>query len=128
MKFQELDDVRWSKIEPLLPPRAKEGKPRASDRAIINGILYVLITGCRWIDIPRKYGDDSTANRRQRNWEKLDVWKRIMDTLTNEGYARGIVKVEELSIDSTTIAARKGGSSSGMTVITRKRGPSFMRA
>ena len=129
MKFQELDDVRWSRIEPLLPPRAKEGKPRDSDRAIINGILYVLITGCRWIDIPRKYGDDSTANRRLRNWEKLGVWKRIiMDALTNEGYARWIVKVEELSIDSTTIAVRKGGSSSGMTVITRRRGPNSMRA
>lgn len=128
MKFEELDDARWSRIEPLLPARAKEGRPRADDRAIINGILFVLITGCRWIDIPRKYGDDSTANRRLRRWEKLGVWKRIMNALIDEGCARGIIKIEELSIDSSTIAARKGGSSLVMMVTTRRKVPNYTSA
>lgn len=109
MRFQELDDVRWSMIRPFLPLHAKEGRPRADDRAMLNGILYVLITGCRWIDLPRKYGDDSTANRRLKNWERLGVWKRVMDALVCNGYTKGTVKMEELSIDSTTIAAKKGG-------------------
>lgn len=122
MKFEELDDMRWSRIEPLLPPRAREGKPRADDRSIVNGILFVLITGCRWIDIPKRYGDDSTANRRLRRWEREGVWKRIMGALINEGYGRGIIEIEELSIDSSTIAARKGGSSSAMMVITGRKG------
>lgn len=126
MKFEELDDARWNRIEPLLPPKEKEGKPRADDRSIVNGILFVLITGCRWIDIPRRYGDDSTANRRLRRWEREGVWKRIMDALIDEGYGRGIIEIEELSIDSSTIAARKGGSSSVMMVTTRRRGPSSM--
>ena len=108
MRFQELDDVRWKRIEPLLPPKAREGRPRADDRSIVNGILYVLITGCRWVDLPRKYGDDSTANRRLRRWGKQGVWKKVMDYLVAEGYSKGIVKMDELSIDSTTIAARKG--------------------
>jgi transposase len=64
MKFEELEDARWSRIEPLLPPRAREGKPRADDRSIVNGILFVLVTGCRGIDMPKRIGDDSTANRR----------------------------------------------------------------
>lgn len=109
MKFQELDDTRWNRIEPILPPKAKEGKPRADDRKTINGILYILITGCRWVDTPPKYGDDSTANRRLRRWENEGVWKRIMDSLINEGYGKGIIRMEELSIDSSTVAARKGG-------------------
>ncbi len=121
MKFEELDDNRWSRIAPLLPPRPREGRPRADDRSIVNGILFVLITGCRWIDIPRRYGDDSTANRRLRRWEKLGAWKRIMDSLINEGYGNGTIQVEELSIDSSTSAARKGGSSSVMTVTTGRR-------
>lgn len=70
MNFEEIDDVKWSRMEPLLPLKAKEGRPRADDRSIINGILYVLITGCRWVDMPSKYGDDSTANRRLGSWEK----------------------------------------------------------
>jgi transposase len=122
MKFEELDDTRWSRMEPLLPPRAREGKPRADDRSIVNGILFVLITGCRWIDMPKRYGDDSTANRRLRRWEREGVWKRIMDALVDEGYGRGVIEIEELSIDSSTIAARKGGSSSAMMVITGRKG------
>jgi len=121
MKFEELDDDRWAIIEPLLPPRAKEGRPRAEDRSIVNGILFVLVTGCRWVDIPKKYGDDSTANRRLRRWEEMGIWKRIMDALIGEGYARRLLEVEELSIDSSTVAARKGGSSSAMMVTIGRR-------
>jgi len=37
MKFEELDEVRWKTIGPLLPPKAKEGKPsQAQNRKIIN--------------------------------------------------------------------------------------------
>ena len=122
MKFEELDDTRWSRIEPFLPPLPKEGRPRADDRAIVNGILFLLITGCRWIDVPRKYGDDSTANRRLRRWEKLGVWERIMDALIDEGYGKGDIKIDEISIDSSTVAARKGGSSSAMMVTTGRKG------
>src|SRR5438128_12376809 len=115
MKFQQLDDVRWSRIEPFLPARAKEGRPRADDRAIVNGILFVLITGCRWIDIPPKYGDDTTAKRRLRRWEKMGVWKRIMDALVKEGHGRGDVGMDELDVDSSTVAASMRDESSGTT-------------
>jgi transposase len=108
MKFQELDDVKWNMIAPLLPSPAKEGRPRADDRIIVNGILYVLITGCRWIDVPTKYGDDSTMNRRLKNWEKRGVWQRIMNALTANEHAKGRVRIDELSIDSSTIEAKKG--------------------
>ena len=50
MEFCELSDGEWEVIEPLLPPRARVGRPRADDRMAVNGILYVLITGCRWMD------------------------------------------------------------------------------
>jgi transposase len=48
MEFHELSDEEWEIIEPLLPPKAKVGRPRADDRMVLNGILYVLTTtGCR---------------------------------------------------------------------------------
>lgn len=127
MKFEELDDVRWSRIESHLPPKAKEGKPRADDRRTVNAILYVLLTGCRWADLPERYGDDSTANRRLRRWERTGVWKRVMDALVVEGYRNGRVKLDELSVDSSTIRARKGGSSSATTGTTGSRGRSSTR-
>ncbi|MEM2194397.1 MAG: transposase [Candidatus Methanomethylicia archaeon] len=44
MRFRELSDEEWKFVEPLLPPRARTGRPRADDRRTVNGMLYVLIT------------------------------------------------------------------------------------
>ena len=52
----ELTDEQWERIRPLLPPPARTGRPRADDRKVLNGILYVLRTGCAWKEMPRKYG------------------------------------------------------------------------
>jgi len=110
MKFKELTDEQWEFIKPLLPPSANTGRPRAEDRRTVNAILYILKTGCSWIDLPSKYGDDVTAWRRLKRWEQQSVWKNIMDTLVGRGYSTGILKVDTLSIDSSTVSAKKGVS------------------
>jgi len=60
MEFREISDYEWEVIRPFLPPRSRVGRPRADDRMVLNGILYVLTTGCRWC----KYGSYKTAWRR----------------------------------------------------------------
>jgi transposase len=110
MKFKELTDEQWEYIKPFLPPHAKEGKPRADDRKTINAILFVLKTGIPWNDLPKEYGDDSTANRRLRAWEEQGVWKRVMDALISDGYSDRKLSIDNLSADSDTIPAKKGES------------------
>jgi len=61
MEFVELSDEEWELIKPLLPTKARVGRPRVDDRVVINGILYVLITGCRWMNMPVEYGSYKTA-------------------------------------------------------------------
>ncbi|MFI5424704.1 MAG: transposase [Nitrososphaerales archaeon] len=39
---------------------------RADDRNCINGILYILMSGCRWMDIPTKYGSYKTVWERRK--------------------------------------------------------------
>lgn len=72
-----LSDEAWKQIEPLLPPPARTGRPRAGDRRTVEAILYVLRTGCRWQDLPRHYGAPVTAWRRLRRWEEEGVLERI---------------------------------------------------
>ena len=100
MRFQKLTDDQWEFIRPLTPPEPNEGRPRADDRRTIDAILYVLTTGCRWMDLPEEYGDDSTANLRLRRWEEQGVWKSILDALIVRVYNLGMVRVDSLSIDS----------------------------
>jgi putative transposase len=61
MEFRELRDYEWEVIKPLLPTRSRVDRPRTDDRIVSNGILYVLTTSCRWIDIPLEYGSYKTA-------------------------------------------------------------------
>ena len=108
MKFRELTDEQWEYIRLLLPKPAWTGRPRADDRRTVNAILFVLKTGIPWNDLPKEYGDDSTANKRLTEWEEQGVWKRIMDALISDGYSTGKLGIDNLSVDSDTIPAKKG--------------------
>ena len=61
MEFRVLSDEQWQFIQPLLPPKARTRRPRADHRRTLGGILYLLTTGCRWVDISREYGSVVSA-------------------------------------------------------------------
>jgi transposase len=73
-EFREVSDFEWEVIRPFLPPRSRVGRPRADDRMVLNGILYVLTSGCRWCDMPAEYGSYKTAWRR---WVYGTVYLRL---------------------------------------------------
>lgn len=62
----ELTDEQGTKTEPRLPPQRRVGRRRVDDGEVVEGILYVLRTGCRWQDMPRQYGASVTTWRRLR--------------------------------------------------------------
>jgi transposase len=52
-----LTKEQFARLRPLLPTDTR-GKPRVDDRRVINGIVHVLKSGGRWVDvlpIPRRY-------------------------------------------------------------------------
>ncbi|NAL77420.1 transposase [Nitrososphaera sp. AFS] len=53
VRFGELTDNQWNLLLPSIPPHAPTGKPRANDRNKVNGNLYVLMSGCRWMVCPQ---------------------------------------------------------------------------
>lgn len=77
MRSPRLSDEQWERVRPLLPPPAREGRPRADDRRTLDGILYVLRTGSRWQDLPRAYGSHVTCWRRFAEWQASGVWERV---------------------------------------------------
>jgi len=109
----ELTDEQWELIEPLLPKRARTGRPRAEDRKTINGILWVLRTGARWADMPRKYGAPSTAHVRLQTWQAQGVWENIWRTLLASLDEKGKLDWSKAHLDGTFIAAKKGENQSG---------------
>jgi len=57
MEFRGLSDGEWGVISSFPPPKPRRGgRALSDDRSLINGILYVVTTGCRWREMPGKYG------------------------------------------------------------------------
>ena len=74
----DLSDLEWSLLEPLLPAAKLGGRPRSVDlRRILNGVFYLLRTGCAWRYVPREYGPWSTVFHYFRTWRRTGAWERI---------------------------------------------------
>lgn len=60
------------------------------------------------MDLPGRYGPKSTVHDRLKDWEKLGVWKKILDALISSNYLSGKLSIDRVAIDSTDVAAKKG--------------------
>ena len=84
----DLTDAEWAHIEPLIPPgKPGGGKRRVAIREVINGVMYILSTGCQWRALPKDLPPRSTVH------DYLGLWKT----------ARWIASI----MRSTSSAARK---------------------
>ncbi|WP_446720995.1 transposase [Methylobacterium sp. 092160098-2] len=73
----ELSDAQWEKIEPMILKRLSG--IRKDDRLIISGIIYMGLSGYRWADCPRYYGEHSTVHGRYRSWRHPKFWNEIIE-------------------------------------------------
>ena len=111
--LREIPDELWNRIERLLPPDkppGANGRPRVPNRTVLNGILYVLRTGCQWKMVPRQYSSGSTCHLRFQTWVRAGVFQRMWRVcLKHYDDLRG-VDWRFQSMDSATVSAPvKGG-------------------
>lgn len=78
----DLSDQEWAILEPLIPPAKTGGRPRRVEmRQILNGIFYMLRSGCAWRLLPHDYPAWSTVYDYFRKWRIAGVWEQIVTTL-----------------------------------------------
>jgi transposase len=95
-------------LEPLLPRRNRLGRPRVDDRRTLNGILYVLRTGCRWKDLPPEYGSPVTCWRRLKTWQERGVWTKVLRVLLGQWHKRGRLKRTHSYLDGSSAPVTRG--------------------
>jgi transposase len=118
MEFRELSDEQWKFIKSHLPPQPIVGRKRVDDRKVINGILFVLITGCRWGDMPERYGSYATAWRRLKRWSEEGIWAKILESLRDSAYQDDKFSMYIVCVDSTFVETKKGEKIPHITVIS----------
>jgi transposase len=65
----DLTDEEWALVEPLITPAKRGGNKRTVDvREVVNGLMYVLSTGCQWRAIPKDLPPRSTVH------DYFDLW------------------------------------------------------
>src|SRR6195952_3857849 len=91
----DLTDDEWDRIKPLIPPAKRGGNKRTvNERAVVDGLMYILSTGCQWAtehakdgalpkDLPRR----STVNDYFRRWTDDRTLDRIHHALYVECWA-----------------------------------------
>ena len=78
----DLTDAEWSLIRPLIPPAKRGGNKRTvNEREIVNGLMYILSTGCQWAFIPKDLPPRSTLNDYFQRWDYDRTLDRIHATL-----------------------------------------------
>ena len=121
----DLTDDEWAHVETLIPPAKVGGNRRRVDvREVMNGIMYILSTGCQWRAIPKDLPPRSTL------FDYLDLWSwdgtldRIHDALYVECRENGEREASPTAaiIDSQSVkSAEKGGPASTRMVLMRAR-------
>jgi transposase len=121
----DLTDEEWQLVAPLIPPAKRGGNKRTVDvREVINGLMYVLSTGCQWRAIPKDLPPRSTVHDYFDRWDYDRTLARIHHAL--------YVKCRQLAdressptaaiIDSQSVkSAEKGGPRSIRTDMMRAR-------
>lgn len=110
---EELTDEQWAILEPLIPTPVRRadgrGRPQLhSDRAVLNGILWVLRTGAAWADLPDRFPSGCTCFRRFTRWVKSGVMRQILESLARHLEETGRIDLSECFIDGTFVVAKKG--------------------
>jgi transposase len=110
----EISAQQFARIEPYLP--RQRGNVSHENLNVINAILYVAESGCKWRAVPKRFGNWHTIYTRINRWAKAGVLDRLFAQLQREQLIR--IKLEAVGLDSTIIKVHPDG-----TAALKKNGP-----
>ena len=120
----DLTDAEWLHIGPLLPPAERGGGKRTVDmREVVNGVMYVLSTGCQWRYIPKDLPPRSTVHDYFSRWgydgtlEKIHYALYVKCREHDESEASPTACI----VDSQSVkSAEKGGPASSFGAVLKE--------
>jgi transposase len=111
-----ISDAVWELIEPLIPEREKKvhplgcHRPRVPDRQVLNGIFFVLRTGCQWKALDATgICKGSTAHSRFQEWQQAGFFEHLWEMSLHDYDALKGLDWQWLALDGAMNKAPLGG-------------------
>ena len=71
---------------------------------MLNGMLWILRTGCQWRELPESYGRWQNVYARFRKWQKDGIFEKIFRKLNQDA------DMEYICMDSTAIKVHESAN------------------
>ncbi|WP_286184513.1 IS5 family transposase [Pantoea sp. Cy-639] len=112
-KRYELSDEAWDVVADLFTPTHTRGRPRASDRLMLDGVLWLLRSGAAWRDMPECFGPWRTVYHRFRVWRNRGTFDQMLKRLHLKLNDQGLIDLQTWMIDSTAVRATRASAGAG---------------
>ena len=124
----DLTDTQWSILAPLMPRRAKVGRPPLDRRAVLNGISYVLGTGCQWRALPNDFPPWKSVDTDFTRGKPSGLWQTTHNRLrapvrrsAGKKATPTAAIIDSQSVKSSTLAGEQRGYDVAKAIKGRKR-------
>jgi len=82
MRYEtDLTDEQWAIIEKYFETGKYGNRKKWSKRELVNGVLYLIKTGCQWRMLPKDFPPYSTVHTFYRRCRLNGIWEKIMRDL-----------------------------------------------
>ena len=103
-RFEGLSELEWRVFVDIMPPEPTtrgRGMPHTPFRKVVNTLLSLLITGCRWCDTPRGplWASKSAAHRWWQRWQADGTLATMQARVLGLAEARGMMHWEYGAVD-----------------------------
>jgi transposase len=101
---------QFNLIEPFIRRRRRKmGRPPADLYEIVNGILYILSTGCRWRDLPHDFRVSyTTCYRYFSKWTRNGSLKKLFEELKHQANKKNLLHWRNAYLDASVVKSKKG--------------------
>jgi putative transposase len=125
----DLTDAQWDLLAPLIPePSPEATREPIPRREIVNGILYLLRTGCSWRQMPHDLPNGKTVYHYFRLWKLDGTWERALSRLRQQVRIQmgrdpepSAAIIDSQSIKTSPVRGSDRGFDGGKKIWGRKR-------
>jgi putative transposase len=125
----DLTASQWNHIKEFFEKKKGRGRPQEIElRRIVNGVLFVLVSGCQWRSLPKCYPPWQSVYYHFRKWTQSGLWKQLHACLRAEMRVKSgkhkhptAGAMDSQSVKTSAVSGEQHGFDAGKKTKGRKR-------